>query len=202
MLLAIDSGNTNIVFAVYDGREIRGQWRSSNDPRRTADEYAVWLLQLMRLDGLDNKDVDASIISNVVPAAKFSLKTLCRSYFSSEPLVIGEPNIRFYAGCPLTVFNGNRLGTLCIIDNRPRTLDSEDLQHLRDLARMAEQELVAVQLATMDELTLLSNRRGFETLSQNALSLCRRHDQPASLLFFDLNRFKLKQLVPIKVGAI
>ncbi len=93
MLLAIDSGNTNIVFAIYDGREIRGQWRSSNDPRRTADEYAVWLLQLMHLGGLDGKDVDSSIISNVVPAAKFSLKTLCRNYFSSEPLVIGEPDV-------------------------------------------------------------------------------------------------------------
>ena len=43
MLLAIDSGNTNIVFAVFDGDELRGEWRSSNDSRKTADEYGIWL---------------------------------------------------------------------------------------------------------------------------------------------------------------
>lgn len=110
--------------------------------------------------------------------------------FHDNPLVTGDPRIRFYAGCPLTVPNGSRLGTLCVIDVEPRELGAEDLELLRDLGRMAEQEIAAVQLATMDELTMLSNRRGFEALAQHALNLCKRVHKPASLLFFDLNDFK------------
>ncbi|MDI2590706.1 sensor domain-containing diguanylate cyclase [Pseudomonas sp. 681] len=110
--------------------------------------------------------------------------------FHDNPLVVGDPNIRFYAGCPLTVGNGSKLGTLCLIDTRPRHLDDEERQLLRDLARMAEQELMAVQMATMDELTLLSNRRGFKALAQHGLDACNRLGKPATLLFFDLNDFK------------
>jgi len=110
--------------------------------------------------------------------------------FHDNPLVTGDPNVRFYAGYPLKVPNGSKLGTLCLIDVVPRDLDAEDRALLRDLAKMAEQELAAVQLATMDELTLLSNRRGFEALAQHALNVCKRMERPASLLFFDLNNFK------------
>jgi diguanylate cyclase (GGDEF)-like protein len=117
--------------------------------------------------------------------------TLADVRFHDNPLVTDNPNIRFYAGCPLTVPNGSKLGTLCLIDTKPRGLDEEERELLRDLAHMAEQELVAVQLATLDDLTLLSNRRGFEALSQHALNVCKRTDKPASLLFFDLNDFKL-----------
>ncbi len=93
MLLAIDSGNTNIVFAIYDGDERRGEWRSSSDAKRTADEYGVWLSQLMALDGLRTQDIDAGIIANVVPETLFSLKTLCRKYFACDPLIVGEPEV-------------------------------------------------------------------------------------------------------------
>jgi diguanylate cyclase (GGDEF)-like protein len=110
--------------------------------------------------------------------------------FADNPLVTGDPNIRFYAGYPLTVDNGNRLGTLCLIDVKPRALDDEERVLLRDLAQMAEQEIAAVHLATTDELTGLSNRRGFEALAQHAIRLCKRTQKPASLLFFDLNGFK------------
>lgn len=111
--------------------------------------------------------------------------------FHDNPLVVGDPGIRFYAGCPLQVPNGSKLGTLCLIDVEPRTMDEGDLQLLRDLTRMAEQEIAAVQLATMDELTMLSNRRGFMALGQHTLSLCvRRMERPASLLYFDLDGFK------------
>jgi diguanylate cyclase (GGDEF)-like protein len=110
--------------------------------------------------------------------------------FHDNPLVTGDPRIRFYAGCPLTVPNGSKLGTLCLIDREPRALDEDDRKLLRDLARMAEQEIAAVQLATMDELTLLSNRRGFLALGQHALNLCARLDRPALMLFFDLDGFK------------
>jgi type III pantothenate kinase len=93
MLLAIDSGNTNIVFAVYDGDTLRGEWRSSEHPHRTADEHAVWLTQLMALQGLEPAAIKAAIIANVVPAATHGLKTLCRRYFDCEPLVVGEEGV-------------------------------------------------------------------------------------------------------------
>jgi diguanylate cyclase (GGDEF)-like protein len=110
--------------------------------------------------------------------------------FHDNPLVTGNPKIRFYAGYPLTVPNGNKMGTLCLIDTQPRELDDEERALLRDLAGMAEQELMAVQMASMDELTLLSNRRGFKMLAQHALDACARLEKPATLLFFDLNDFK------------
>ncbi len=110
--------------------------------------------------------------------------------FQDNPLVVDEPHIRFYAGCPLVVANGSKLGTLCIIDRDPRDFDEDDLDLLRDLARMAEQELAAIQIATMDDLTMLSNRRGFRALSLHAIGLCRRLEKPASMLYFDLDLFK------------
>jgi len=110
--------------------------------------------------------------------------------FYDNPLVINDPYIRFYAGCPLKAPNGSKLGTLCLIDVKPRGLDDEERGLLLDLALMAEQEIFTAQLATMDDLTLLSNRRGFEALAQHALNFCKRTGKPASMLFFDLNDFK------------
>lgn len=110
--------------------------------------------------------------------------------FVDNPIVISEPYIRFYAGCPLEV-NGYRLGTLCIIDQKPRTFDEDDIEALKDLASMVERELAAVQLATLDELTKISNRRGFMTLSQHSLNLCMRQKCSVVLVFFDLDKFKL-----------
>lgn len=93
MLLAINSGNTNCVFALFDGDEKRAVWKISTDHRRTADEYAVWLTQLMALEGLRPADVTACIVSNVVPPVTFDLKTLCRRYFRCEPMFILEPGV-------------------------------------------------------------------------------------------------------------
>jgi len=93
MLLAIDSGNTNVVFSVYDGDEPKGLWRCSNNPRRTADEYMVWLTQLMELEGVERSRVDSAIIASVVPEALFHLVSLCHRYFGCEPLVVGEPGV-------------------------------------------------------------------------------------------------------------
>lgn len=94
MLLAIDVGNTNIVFAVYDGEDIRCQWRTVTQPTRTADEYAVLLKSLMELNGLGFSDFDGAIIATVVPAALFDLRQLCRLYFKLDPLVIGDPAVK------------------------------------------------------------------------------------------------------------
>jgi diguanylate cyclase (GGDEF)-like protein len=91
---------------------------------------------------------------------------------------------------PLRHLNGARLGTLCIIDREPRSLDDEDQAMLRDLADMAESELNAIHLASVDELTRIPNRRGFVAMTQRCISLCARHDLPVSLVYFDLDNFK------------
>lgn len=110
--------------------------------------------------------------------------------FTDNPLVTNEPNIRFYAGCPLRFTDGSRLGTLCIIDQKPRSLSDDDLEALKDLASTVERELAAIQLATLDELTDILNRRGFMMISQHSLNLCVRQKIPASLVYLDLDNFK------------
>lgn len=90
MLLAVDAGNTNVVFALVEGTTIHARWRIATDPRRTADEYAVWLSQLLALDGRDRSAVDGVIIGTVVPRALHNLQVLARKYFGVEPLVAGR----------------------------------------------------------------------------------------------------------------
>ncbi|SAK47694.1 diguanylate cyclase [Caballeronia arationis] len=155
------------------------------------DENRQWFKSCVGLEATETPR-DVSFCAHAIAQDDILLIPDARAdeRFHDNPLVVDEPGIRFYAGCPLTVPNGSKLGTLCLIDVRPRELDDEDRALLRDLACMAEQELAAVQLATMDELTLLSNRRGFEALAQHALNVCRRLERQASLLFFDLNDFK------------
>lgn len=110
--------------------------------------------------------------------------------FFDNPLVTGAPNIRFYAGCPLKIREGLNIGTLCLIDQKPRAMEEEDQQLLKDLGAMVEQEIKSIQLATLDQLTLISNRRGFFTLVEHSLKACNRNEVPVSFLFFDLNKFK------------
>jgi type III pantothenate kinase len=90
MLLAIDAGNTNLVFALVKAGEIKTRWRIATDPRRTADEYAVWLHQLLELEGYAKADVEAVIIGTVVPRALHNLQVLASKYFHVEPLVAGQ----------------------------------------------------------------------------------------------------------------
>jgi type III pantothenate kinase len=90
MLLAIEQGNTNTKFAVHDGSDWVAQWRPATEAARTADEYAVWLSQLMQLQGLGLGELDACIIATVVPQSLFNLRNLSRRYLKVEPLVIGE----------------------------------------------------------------------------------------------------------------
>lgn len=116
--------------------------------------------------------------------------TIVDERFADNPLVLNDPYIRFYAGCPLRAPNGCKLGTLCIIDRQPRSFEKEDLEALIDLSSMVERELAAVQLATLDELTHISNRRGFMMLAQHSLHLCARQKLPASVVFMDLDKFK------------
>jgi type III pantothenate kinase len=90
MLLAIDAGNTNVVFALVDDGDIRARWRIATDPRRTADEYVVWLKELLELEGLGRDAVTAVIIGTVVPRALHNLSVLANKYFGVEPLVAGQ----------------------------------------------------------------------------------------------------------------
>lgn len=110
--------------------------------------------------------------------------------FADNPLVIKEPNVRFYAGCPLRFTDGSKLGTLCIIDHKSRNLSDEDIEALKDLASTTERELAAIQLAILDELTNIPNRRGFITIGQHSLNLCARQQVPVSLVYLDLDNFK------------
>jgi diguanylate cyclase (GGDEF)-like protein len=110
--------------------------------------------------------------------------------FLDNPYVTEKPRIRFYAGCPVHAGDGSRVGVLCILDRKPRRLAPADLDLLLDLASSVESELQALELATVDELTGLSNRRGFESIARHTLALSRRVDRPVTLLFLDVDDLK------------
>jgi type III pantothenate kinase len=90
MLLACDVGNTNVVFALFEGNAIKARWRIATDPRRTGDEYAVWLIQLMEIEKIAREEVTQVIVATVVPRALHNLDVLARKYFGVEPLVAGQ----------------------------------------------------------------------------------------------------------------
>ncbi len=125
MLLAIDSGNTNAVFAVYEGDALRASWRVSTNARRTADEYAVWLTQLLALAGLKPGDIDATIIANVVPEASFNLLQLCRRYLGTEPLLVGgadcNPGIGIDVDMPPENVGADRVANAVAAQDRYQT---------------------------------------------------------------------------------
>ena len=93
MLLAIDVGNTNTLFAIHDGEDWRAQGRAATHTARTADEYAVWLSQLMALSDLSFEELSACVISSVVPQSLFNLRNLARRYLATEPIVVGDPAV-------------------------------------------------------------------------------------------------------------
>lgn len=94
MLLAIDCGNTNVVFAVYGGDVQKGQWRSATKTDRTADEYGIWLTQLMQHDGVDSTKITHAIVGSVVPGKNFDLGKLCEKYLGCEARFIGDPSLK------------------------------------------------------------------------------------------------------------
>ena len=155
------------------------------------DENRQWFKSCM---GISMKETsrDISICGHAILGDETLVitDTLADARFSDNPLVTGEPYIRFYAGRPLRAMQGFKIGTLCLIDHQPRILTSKDVQDLNDLALMVESELTAIELATMDELTQLSNRRGFIMLADKYLNYFTRYQIPATLVFMDLNLFK------------
>ena len=93
MLLAIDCGNTNTVFAIWTGEAFLATWRIATDHRRTADEYFVWLSSLIALNKLEVRITEA-IISSTVPRVVYNLRVLCNRYYECRPLVVGRPDCR------------------------------------------------------------------------------------------------------------
>ena len=108
MLLVIDVGNTNVVFAVFDGDKLAGQWRISTDARRTADEYGVWLTQVLEHSGIAAKKIQNAVCASVVPQALFDLRQLAKLYFNCELMVIGAPNIK--TGIGVKIDNPREVG--------------------------------------------------------------------------------------------
>lgn len=155
------------------------------------DSERQWFKSRQGLDGCEtSRDVSFcghAILQRDVFVVENALED---DRFRDNPLVEDDPKIRFYAGCPLAGPGGYMLGTLCIIDQSPRKLSEEDLEALRDIGEMVAGELASMQLASTDELTGISNRRGFEILAGQALAMCQRAGQPLAAVVIDMDGFK------------
>lgn len=114
MLLAIDCGNTNVVFAVYDSDTLLGQWRAATKTDRTSDEYGIWLTQLIERDGVKVSAITHAIIASVVPGKNFDLKRLCRKYFNCDPKFVGDTDLDL--GAAVRVDNPKEVGADRVIN--------------------------------------------------------------------------------------
>jgi GAF domain-containing protein len=137
------------------------------------DESRVWLKSHVGLVDASENSREVSFCGHAILGNRAFIipNTLEDRRFAGHPFVLNDPHIRFYAGCPLTV-HGYKLGVLCIVDIMSRSFGKEDIEALQDLASMVESELAAVQLATLDELTNISNRRGFMVRAQQNMDFC------------------------------
>ncbi|MEP1231515.1 MAG: type III pantothenate kinase [Litorimonas sp.] len=108
MLLAIDTGNTNTLFALRDKDGWGFEWRIATNAQRTADEYAVWFHQLLFMVGLEFKDVSSCVISSVVPQSIFNLRNLSRRHLKVEPIIVGESNVDI--GIGIRIDNPSQVG--------------------------------------------------------------------------------------------
>jgi len=110
--------------------------------------------------------------------------------FHDNPFVVEGPRFRFYMGVPLEVGDGARIGTLCVFDDRPRTLDDSQKQTLVDLALIAVRELEYRRIALSDPLTGAFNRRLLDRLVRAEIGRLRRGDKPFCFVAIDLDHFK------------
>jgi diguanylate cyclase (GGDEF)-like protein len=155
------------------------------------DEHRQWFKSCVGLN-VNETPRDISFCGHAILGDKPLIinDTLEDSRFLDNPLVTGQPNVRFYAGHPITLSGGMCIGTLCIIDTQPRDLSSEEVQALEDLALITQRELSIMRLATRDELTDIPNRRGFNLLAERYLDLCIRQQTNAITIFIDLDSLK------------
>ncbi|TQI80532.1 diguanylate cyclase with GAF sensor [Serratia fonticola] len=157
------------------------------------DENRQWFKSNAGLEGEPETPRNISLCGHAILGNDILLipDTLQDERFADNPLVRNSPHIRFYAGCPLSYADNLKIGTLCLIDDKPRDFGDDDAVVLRDLASMVEDELRAFQASTSDELTQISNRRGFLCLAGHTLHYCQNRQVSASLVFIDLDKFKM-----------
>lgn len=155
------------------------------------DSQRVWVKSSQGFDGTEGSREASFCGHAILNHAIMSVPdTSMDARFVDNPFVLGDPNIRFYAGCPIAEPSGHLIGTLCLIDSKTRSMTAEDEANLRDLADIIEQEIASHNLASIDTLTGLSNRRGFELTAEKLLASFRRRGVPATLLYLDLDKFK------------
>ncbi len=114
MLLLIDCGNTNIVFAIAQNDRILKKWRINTDPKRTADEYYVWLIKLLEIENINLLSISDCIIASVVPDALFSLLNFNKEYLKIEPFIVGENNLKI--GIDINIDNPSEAGADRIVN--------------------------------------------------------------------------------------
>jgi len=169
MLLAIDVGNTNSVFALYDGSDWVAQWRISTDAARTADDYAVWFKQLCEMHGMEFDKISGCIVSTVVPQAIFNFRNFAKRYLKVEALFVGEPNTEL--GVPIRI-------------SRPEQAGADRLVNAVGAHKAYEGALIVIDSGTATTFDIVGPDGGFEggiicpgiNLSMRAL-----HDAAAQL---------------------
>lgn len=147
MLLVIDSGNTNTLFAIHNGKDWAGQWRIATDPSRTADEYAVWFYQLMNMSKLRFEDISDCVISTVVPQSLFNLRNLARRHMDVEPMIVGEENVD--------------LGVKVRLPN-PEQVGADRLVNALGAAVIYDGPLIIIDSGTATTFDIVSSDRHFE----------------------------------------
>src|SRR4051812_32738092 len=169
MLLAINSNNTNTSFAIWDGTELKGSWRTATEGKRTADEYVVWLDHLLALDGLSRAQIEGVAIASVVPETNFNLVTFCRKYCRADPLVVGNPDVA--------------LGTRALVD-RPEEVGADRLVNTVAAHDRYRGPLIVVDFGTATTLDVVDgdgNYRGGVIAPGINLSLTALHMAAAKL---------------------
>jgi len=147
MLLAIDAGNTNTLFAIHDGSDWAVEWRIATDPSRTADEYAVWFYQLCEMQDVSFKDITDCVISTVVPQALFNFRNLSRRRLNVEPIIIGEEG----------VLTGIEVGL-----PNPSQVGADRLVNALGALRQHEGNLIIVDSGTATTFDIVSKEGVFE----------------------------------------
>jgi type III pantothenate kinase len=175
MLLVIDVGNTNMVFALHDGREVVAEWRCRTERQRTADEYFVWLQQLMEHNRI-SQYVDSVVISSVVPQVVFNLRVLADRYFDTRPLVVGKPGVDL--GVPVRVDPTTHVGA----DRLVNTVGAHDRYG---------GNLIVVDFGTATTFDVVGRDGAYEggVIAPGVnLSLKALHDAAAALPFIDVTK--------------
>lgn len=147
MLLAIDTGNTNTLFAIHDGKDWVVEWRIATAVSRTADEYAVWFYQLLTMQGLKISDITDCVVSSVVPQSVFNIRNLAKRYFNVDPIIIGD--------------EGVDIGIGVRIDN-PKEVGADRLVNVLGARQKYEGNLIIIDSGTATTFDVVSEDGFFE----------------------------------------